>query len=53
MQMVKAHTMSILVLTKEQLKHYCFEQKRPGTDSVALFTLVYIVPLSVQNFIPF
>ena len=27
-----------LVLTKEQLKHYCFEQKRPGTDSVAFFT---------------
>ena len=38
MQMVKAHTMSIFGFDKEQLKHYCFEQKRPGTDSVAIFT---------------
>ena len=26
-------------MTKEQLKHYCFEQKRPGTDGVALATI--------------
>ena len=40
MQMVKAHTMSIFGFDKEQLKHYCFEQKRLGTDSVAFFTLL-------------
>ena len=28
-----------LLMTKEQLKHYCFEQKRPGTDGVALATI--------------
>ena len=24
---------------KKQLKHYCFEQKRPGTEGVALATI--------------
>ena len=28
-----------LLMTKEQLKDYCFEQKRPGTDGVALATI--------------
>ena len=28
-----------LLMTKEQLKHYCFEQKRPGTNNVALATI--------------
>ena len=28
-----------LLMTKEQLKHYCFEQKKPGTDGVALATI--------------
>ena len=26
-------------MTIEQLKHYCFEQKRPGTDGAALATI--------------
>ena len=26
-------------MTKEQLKHYCVEQKRPGTDGVAIATI--------------
>ena len=37
--MVKACTMSIFAYEKEQLKHYCFEQKRPETDGVALATI--------------
>ena len=37
MQMVKA--CQFLLMTKEQLKHYCFEQKRPDTDGVALATI--------------
>ena len=28
-----------LLMTKEQLKHYCFEQKRSGTDGVILATI--------------
>ena len=28
-----------LFMTKEQLKHYCYEEKRPGTDGVALATI--------------
>ena len=28
-----------LLMTKEQLKHYCFEQKTSGTDGVALATI--------------
>ena len=50
MQMVKARTMpifaydkrtieSFLLMTKGQLNRYCFEQKRPGTDGVALATI--------------
>ena len=38
-------------MTKEQLKHYYFEQKRPETDGVAfdnnfvyIINLVYIAP---------
>ena len=37
--MVKACTMPIFAYEKEQLKHYCFEQKRSGTNSVALATI--------------
>ena len=33
------HNVNFLLMTKEQLKHYCFEQKRPGTDGVALATI--------------
>ena len=40
MQMVKANTISIFAYDKEQLKHYCFEQKKAGTDGVALTTIV-------------
>ena len=38
-------------MTKEKLKRYCFEQKRPGTDGVAfgnnflyIINLPYIAP---------
>ena len=37
--MVKARTMSSFAYDKEQLKHYCFGQKRPGTDGVSLATI--------------
>ena len=33
------HNVNFLLMTKEQLKHYCFEQKRPGADGVALATI--------------
>ena len=33
------HNGQFLFMTKEQLEHYCFEQKRPGTDGVALATI--------------
>ena len=39
MQMVKARTMSIFAYDKRTSEDYCFEQKRPGTDGVALATI--------------
>ena len=33
------HNVNFCFMTKETLKHYCFEQKRPGTDGVALATI--------------
>ena len=33
------HNVNFCFMTKEQLKHYCFKQKRPGTDGVALATI--------------
>ena len=38
-QTVPIVTDTDLLMTKEQLKHYCFEQKRRGTDDVALATI--------------
>ena len=39
MQMVKARAKLTFAYDKEQLKH-CFEQKRSGTDGVALATIL-------------
>ena len=41
LDMKKHAQCQFLVLTKEQLKHYYFEQKRPGTDGVALATIFF------------
>ena len=39
MQMVKAHTKSIFAYHKRTIEALLFEQKRPGTDGVALATI--------------
>ena len=41
MQMVKARTMSIFGFGERTIEAILFEQKRPGTDGVALATIFF------------